>query len=474
MRITIPTFLTFLLLSNSIQSQNNVFIYQSGVLVGQHDSKNINNITFDADVVAASPTVQDSFNHVFQLPEYSIFSTFYHAARADTGNLQNQLIHKVLSTDENQKNTILLLNNTLLQSDGFSLDATTHSALDPKAAAIRLHRLMSNCMFPGYKDTIMGFVNPGADLTPQVLASTGIAVYDGWNFRVTGSGEMVRFKQNIMQMVGDVDESTSTYTSHITLTPVAEFPNAHVFIADSLLKYSRRSTTTLDTAYSDQSLLHYLQLARTENPEVSKFVDLVEKVMKTSTTSNDLIGVKATNFYTVLMPSNSAMNAALAAGLYPAIIDYETDPTGANKALRFVQSHFLVGKIIADDNLPIIYPFAPFADNPKEQVCSTLLSISNDSLGLINEKPKVVAYKYYAGFGTTYTLRFYAKDIVKGSTVLVKGNPAFSAGANSHLIVSRVKITYRPANDYKVTRSNRMACRAVLHEVNTYFNFVNQ
>jgi hypothetical protein len=114
------------------------------------------------------------------------------------------------------------------------------------------------------------------------------------------------------------------------------------------------------------------------------------------------------------------------------------------------------------------------SDDPKQQICPTLLTITSDRLGLTNEKTQVVAYKYYSGTGTTYSLRFYATDIKRGNTVLEQGNPSVSVGAASWLTVSRTKITARATGDYKVTRSNRMACKAVIHEVNGYINFVDK
>ena len=280
-------------------------------------------------------------------------------------------------------------------------------------------------------------------------------------------------------MVGDVDESNYNVSpiveSKVTLTPVETAPNGNVLMADRLLKYSRRSTplTPADSQYTDRSLWYYIQLAGKENAEVSKFVDLVKKVMKTTSSSDELIGVKAANYYTILMPNNTAMTTALGQGLYPANIDPENDAKGADKALRFVLSHFVIGKVFPDDNLPIIYPFSPLSEDPTRQICPTMLAITNEKWGLTNVKTQVVAYKYPLS-ATTFQLRFYATDIKLGNTVVVQGNPSLNAGANSHQIVSRTKITARPANDYKVTRSNRMACRAVIHEINGYFNFVDK
>ena len=437
-----------------------------------------NGIIYKTNQVIKSRYFESVYTEIFTNPNYNFLNLAFNLYYSGAMGMQEELMKCTLNGYENERHTVILYDDNMLKVDGFTWNQITsifnHPTLGDANGATRLRRLINNAMFLGYRDTIGTNVYKGADLTPAILAGTGIASYDNWQFRVTNNGEMVRFKQNKMQMVGDVDESTSTVTSQITLTPVEEATNGHVFRADRLMKYSRRTTATADSIYSDRSLWYYIQLAKRENAEVSKFVDLVQKVMKTSTTSDDLLGIKAANFYTILMPNNTAMTAAQAAGLYPAIIDPETDPKGTDKALRFCQSHFIVGKVFPDDNLPIIYPFSPLSDDPKSQICPTLLTITSDKLGLTNEKTQVVAYKYYSGTGTTYSLRFYATDIKRGNTVLVQGNPAFGLGSASHLTVSRTKITARATGDYKVTRSNRLACKAVIHEVNGYFNFVDK
>jgi len=442
-----------------------------------------NGIIYKTNKVIKSRYFESTYTEIFTNPLYNFLSLAFNSYFTGTTGLQEQLMKCPLNGYVSERNTVILYNDALLKADGFSWNQVTsvfnHSALSEANAATRMRRLINNATFLGYKDTIGAYVNKGADLTTANLAATGLGSYDGWQFRVTNNGEMVRFKANKMQMVGDIDESNYNVSpiveSKVTLTPVEESSNGHVFLADKLLKYSRRNTPLVpaDSQYTDRSLWYYIQLAKKENSEVSKFVDLVQKVMKTTSTSDELLGVKAANFYTILMPNNTAMATALSQGLYPASIDPDNDAKGADKALRFVLSHFIIGRVFPDDNLPIIYPYSPLSEDPARQICPTMLSITNESMGLTNEKTQVVAYKY-ALSGTTYQLRFYATDIKRGNTVLVQGNPSLNAGAASHLIVSRTKITARAANDYKVTRSNRMACRAVIHEVNGYFNFVDK
>jgi hypothetical protein len=410
------------------------------------------------------------YTDIFLNPNYSLLNTAYDLYYAGTGSLQEELMKCSLNGNDNERNTVFLISDELLEADGFSYDQVNsefdHKSLTSENAAIRLKRLMKNHIFFGYQDTISGVIYKGADLTAEVLASTGISTYNKWNYRVTSNGEPIRFKENLVQGVGDIDEGT-----YVTLTKVNEASNGHVLKADRLIKYSPTETGIGDTAFTDKSLWHYLDQARSENPDDSVFVNLVEAVMKTSSTSDDLLGIKSSNFYTVLMPNNSAMTKARNAGLFPRNIDPDNDATGASKALRFLQAHFLVGQVFCDDNLPIIYPLSPLSDDPTSSVSPTLLGITSDELELTNEKTQVVAYKYALSSATNY-LYFYAKDITRGNTVLVKGMPNLSSGRTNHVQVIRTKIT--GASDYSKTQSNRMACKAILHTVNNYFSFTDQ
>jgi len=429
-----------------------------------------NGIIYKTNRLIKSRWFESTYSEIFLNPNYIFSNMAFNKYYSGSSGMQEQLMKCTLNGYENERNTVILYKDDLLKADGFYYDEIysvfkhTGSGLNDANAATRLRRLINNALFFGYLDTLGGVVYKGADLTPAVLASKGLSSYNYWNYRITNNGEIVRFKENKMQATCDVDENTQ-----VTLTPVEEVSNGHVFSADRMLKYSPRETVTGDSAFIDRPLWYYLNKARTENPEVKSFVDLVEQVMK-SLTSSELLGVKAANYYTVLMPNNSAMLRAKNAGLYPTTINAGSDPAGVDKALRFLQCHFLVGKIFADDNLPIMYPFSPLAENAEEQVCQTLLSITNDKLGLVNEKVQVMAYKQKLSATTNY-LKFYALDLKRGNSVLVKGSPALSAGVNNHLNVSRAKLTAAPANDYTKTRSNRMACKAVLHEVNNYLNF---
>lgn len=428
-----------------------------------------NGIIYVTDSLIKSRYFETVYTEIFLNPLYTWLNTAY--ANYFNTSLRADLMKSALTGYESERNTILLFEDQLIKEDGIKYDDVNNVfSHDITDGPIRLQRLMRDHIFFGYKDdTITGML--GADLTPEVLNSEGLAAYNKWNYRVNSYGELVRFKNNTIQGIGDVEEG-----SYATITPIAEYPNGHVLKVDKLMKYSPVETGVNDTAYMDRTMWYYLNKARTENPDVEKFVDYVEVFMKNA--DGSLLGINASNFYTVLMPNNTAMGKAITAGLLPSSLTVSEEPlaeekASTNAALRFLQGHFLQGRIIADDNLPIIYPADPQSNDYAQYTMPTILAITDDALGLANEKTQVMAYKRRAS-ATTNSLYFCALDITSGGEVKVKGNPALdplnTRAYTNHLAVKRAKLT----NAEESAHSNRMACKAVLHEVNNYLNFVNQ
>ncbi len=430
-----------------------------------------NGIIYVTDSVVKSRYFETVYAEIFLNPIYDWLNIAY-SNYFETG-IRNDLMKSELTGYASESNTLLLFSDDLLRADGMSYDAISnafsHSVVD---GPLRLQRLIRNHVFLGYKDNEASGMQ-GADLTFDVINSQGetfnkpLSQYNSWMYRVNNAGELIRFKEGKMQGIGDVEEGT-----YATVTPVAEYPNGHVMKVDRLLKYSRVETGVADTAYNDRPLWEYLDQARKENPNVSQFVDYIEAFMKNS--DNSLTGVKSSNYYTVLMPTNTAINKAKAAGLLPQqpMFD-EQDLGGANKAMRFIQAHFLVGRVVADDNLPIIYPADAFADDLTKYTMPSLLSITNEALGLTNAKAMVTVYKK-ALSSSSIQLYAYPLDITSGGEIKVKAypeeDPYNERAYRNHVAVTRGKLT----NPSDMCRSNRMAGKAVLHEVNNYLYFVDQ
>lgn len=434
-----------------------------------------NGIIYVTDSIIKSKYFETVYTEIFLNPMHTWLNTAY--INYFSSSLREDLMKSKLNGYKSESNTLLLFEDELLRQDGFSYDDINNVfafSVDGVDGPLRLQRLIRNHVFFGYRNDSTTGMN-GADLTPDVFAGEGLSSYHGWQYRVNNYGDVVRFKNNRIQGIGDIEDGT-----YATITPVAEYPNGHVLKVDRMLKYSpveSYSGGSADSAYCDRPLWYYLNKARTENTNVSTFVNYVEAFMLNS--DKELLGVSPSNFYTVLMPDNSAMTKAINAGLLPQSLAMSQQPSDEEKAfnakaVRFLQGHFLQGRILVDDNLPIIYPVDAKSDDYTRVTIPTILSVSDDKLGLTNEKTRVVAYKRRAT-SSSNTMYFHATNIVSGGKIKVKGIPGDNSIANpndyrNHLAIKRTKLTSAD----ETARSNRLAAKAVLHEVNNYLNFEYQ
>jgi len=353
-----------------------------------------------------------------------------------------------------ERYTLLAFDDQLLKDDGYSYnDQTgvfTHSVTGVNATN-RLTRLLREHIFTGLNNSEVN-----SEITD--FATTGISQYDDWNFTVTSYGDPVRYKDNQMQAAGNIEDNT-----YVNLTKLDEtYLNGTVWSIDRLLQYSPRESGGSDDAdFKDLTLWEYLDRARTQNPNVKTFVDYLQRCIKTypdDDTSTALDNISAEQFYTVLMPNTAAMQSAINAGVLPALADVNSgNPEAFAKAAFFINSHILQGRVLVDDNI-IDYLYPVNAMEPAKALVPVMAKVNSEALGLTNQTLLVEVSKTSAGL-----LNFLPQNVAQGSTVLVRG------GVSGTVRVQRGK----PAgtaipNNY---RSNRIACKAILHEVNNYITF---
>jgi uncharacterized surface protein with fasciclin (FAS1) repeats len=372
-------------------------------------------------------------------------------------SLREELMRSPLTGYTSERWTMVNFSDQLLKEDGFSYSditsAFSHSDALLTNIPARLQRLMQMHLFPGLKNNEVG---EGGEVTGFDAPPFTGTVYDGWGYLVNHYGDMIRYKDNQLQAAGNIEDGT-----FVTVTKVKdEYNNGYVFNADKLLQYSPRESGS----YTDLLLWTYLYRARTQNTNVKDFVDYVEVCLK-GIDSEELDGIKTANFYTVLMPNNTAMKLARSSGYLPTLTEIQgSDADALEKraiATKFVNAHILQGTVFADDGLKYIYPVNPMS--PNEAIAPTLLKITDDNLGLVNESAKIKVYKYLSG--SSWILRFEPQDIKIGNRTVVDGAVG-SAGIEYISGVNRGKIT---ANN--TFRSNRIACKAVLHEITSFFRF---
>jgi len=418
-----------------------------------------NGFVYHSNEVVRSRIFESVYSEIFLNPAHKWVDAGY--VNFYNTSLREDLQKCVLNGYISERYTLLVFNDQLLQDDGFSYDEPTltfsHS-ISGVNANNRLTRLMREHIFAGLNNSevnseITNFSAPPPGANP--MPSTN---YDDWNFTVTSYGDPVRYKNNQMQAAGNIEDNT-----YVTLTKLDEtYLNGTVWSVDGLLQYSpRESGGSDDIKFKDLSLWEYLDRARTQNPNVKMFVDYLQRCIKTypdDATNTALDNISAEQFYTVLMPNTAAMQSAINAGILPPLADVTaSNPDAFAKAAFFINSHILQGRVLVDDNIPnYLYPANAMELN--KALVPVMAKVNSEELGLTNQTLLVEVSKTSSGL-----MNFLPQNVTQGSKTLVTG------ATSGTVRVQRGK----PAgttipNNY---RSNRIACKAILHEVNNYITF---
>lgn len=187
------------------------------------------------------------------------------------------------------------------------------------------------------------------------------------------------------------------------------------------------------------------------------FVDYVQECLK-NPDNDDLDGIKKENFYTVLMVNNTAMNQAINNGFLPTLTEIQSDLEAKAQATMFLNAHFLQGEVLVDDGIAdYINPVKPLS--PNRTLVPTLHKITDEKLDLTNASTRIEVVK------DNGLLIFTPQNITLGNRILV--HAGFGLTANLRVQRGSVPRSAIPNN----FRSNRIACKAILHEVNNFFTF---
>lgn len=418
-----------------------------------------NGFVYHIDHVIKSRYFETVYSSIYLNPDFYWTSLAYDMYFATS--LKDELTRSILTGDISDRFTLLNFSNKLLEEDGFVYDPIANTFSNEEmvgiSASSRFTRLIRSHVFPGVNDgtidsEVTSFSGPVGDQPVN---------YNGWAFIVNYYGDMIRYKNNQLQAVGNIEDNTVVNVTKVN----DEYNNGTAFTVDNLLQYSQRATEVDDNRFAGKSLWHYLNKARQESgANVSSFVNYVEICLK-APDSEELAGINPEVFYTVLMVNNSAMNRAVLLGDIPRLDSLTSASTEEAKikyiaeATKFLNAHFLQGTVFPDDGRPYLYPVNPMS--PNLMTVPTLHRITNEELGLVNRRALVNVEKTTRGI-----LRFTPQAISLGGTLVV--NAGF--GDAITMAVQRGRVT-GTAVDANIFKSNRIAGRAVLHEVNNYFTF---
>ena len=354
--------------------------------------------------------------------------------------LKEELLKCELNGYTQENYTVLLPSDELLAADGFYwtwLSASNKygfahtysgSAQGSFDVATRIQRLVRSHIFKRIKNEQVNCA-----ITNFVVDPAFATAYNGYAYAVNEYGDMIRYKNNEIQMLGNVDENEV-----VKATPYKTFLNGQIFKIDKMLQYSRRKTypTTVD-GYKSQDLYTYIltMTSGTQNTNVALFKNYIAACLK-GDGSNELAGISADMTLTIFMPTNAAITKAISNGDLPSLTSVNADAAARQKATKFVLYHFVKGKVFVDDGLPYIMPNNEVI---KEETWPTVLKDVVDNTYLAIRKSDT----------GTLLVSTYAEST---------GRPLSTS--NKTATVTR-----------GIKRSNYFAAKAVMHEINDYLKY---
>ncbi|MDD4970041.1 MAG: fasciclin domain-containing protein [Paludibacter sp.] len=392
-----------------------------------------NGFFYGSDNYVKSRHFETVFTEILLNPTYNLFSTAFTTYFNST--LKEELLKCELNGYTQENYTVLLPSDDLLKADGFSWSwisgSNTYGFLNSNSAAnlgsfdvaARMQRLVRSHIFKRLKNEQVNCAITSFTTDPSFTSA-----YGGYSYAVNDFGDMIRYKDGKIQMLGNYDEN-----DWVTATPYKTFLNGQVFKIDKLLQYSRRNSAPTEVEkYTSQALFVYLQNMAAANTNISTFINYLTLCLKGSG-SNDLAGISADMMLTLFIPNNAAMTKAVKNGDLPTYALVSTGDAAARlKATKFILYHIINGKEYVDDGLTYIMPNREVIT---EEVAPTLLK-------------DIVDNTYLA----------ISKD---ASGRLIVSTKAQHTGRNLSTSIKSVPITR--------IRSNYFGPKAVLHEINDYF-----
>lgn len=425
----------------SSQNTNGEFLNAEGANGSDFNSSGIlkssfasNGVMYNIDHVIKSKYFNTVYSEILLNPDFKLlnaaFNNFF-----KTGLCADLMKSPITGyTEENY--TILLPSDELLKADGYTYDEVkaafiNTSSLGTVTTDDRLKRLIRMCVFKRIKNNMVNNEIKDFEGNPSIG-------YDGYGYAVNDFGDMIRFKNNKLQAVGNImdgEEITATELTDFT------FNNGKVFAIDKLLQFSPRKTNpTAIAGWIDQSLYSFISNYTKQNSQASLFKSYLDKLLYNAA-DGTIAGISTSGFYTILIPQNNMIEKAVAEGYLPELSKIQASDENMAQTACFLNSCFLSGMVIADDGLSRIEP-----GNYEKLSQSTIYKVTEPSLGLISVKTYLEVTKENG------ILKFKPKDIAEGNTIKVQG-------INQAGIIP------------EITKSNYMGPRAVIHAIDNFITF---
>jgi len=297
----------------------------------------------------------------------------------------------------------------------------------------RMNRLVRSHVFRRTKETSLN-ENPNID-----YFMWGDQAYGGMGYALNEYGDMVRFSGGRLQMIGNWDLPTADDNDRwVRVTPLKDknFVNGTVYTIDKLLQYGR--CISYEELAADEvrcwghPMTHYLDRAKSTNPQLSRSVDLLKRLIEL-----ELITFQRENniSYTFLLPNNAAILKALQDEVF-SLDENGTIPDNLDfgfgrdeRVVQFFRYHIIHGQVFIDDGI---------VDN---------IQMSNGELKREHRAPTLHQINLVSTFITVRKL----------------GNRLFFAN-NTKAPENRTSANIMPG----AARSNLFSPKSVIHEIDHY------
>jgi uncharacterized surface protein with fasciclin (FAS1) repeats len=350
-------------------------------------------------------------------------------------------------TEENY--TLLLPSDDLLKADGFSwvwpAGASAYEfshSMDGVNAGVRIQRLVRSHVFKRIKT---------GSIDTRITDFSGdlSGGYEGYAYAVNDYGDMVRYKNNEIEMVGNY-----TAGEKVVATKVKEFSNGQVFTVDKLLQYAEAADK-----YVEKTLVEHIEQAAKDNPNISIAAGYLTYLLSTGKYT-----LNPDAFWTLLLPNNERMRN-LQETYYEMVVVNEGGQ--AQKRYIYLPLEMIKAEEAKESPDPLLQ-WSKSVDDVKNffqyHIIPGILYI-NDSYSQVvfnagRVQPEALATTALKD-GLNSTFVRILKDRSNGNNLQFSSS-GYSAEAKT---VSVVK---------GVTRSNIFAPKAVIHEVDDYLMYKPQ
>lgn len=281
----------------------------------------------------------------------------------------------------------------------------------------RMQRLVRSHIFKRNRATTINF-------------SSGDNDYGGYGHALNEYGDMVRYQNSQLQMLGNYDNSNEW----VRIVKKKDFANGTVYTLanNRILQYGRcgKHDGEANPRCFGRTMSDYLSDAARLNPNLTKSVAYMNLLVSRG---NIEFPKENTSYNTVLLPNNAAIDAAIAAGHLPAT-DISTIADGDIPAFLtliepFFKHHVIQGQVFIEDGIE-----------------NSLLM----STGEIKREHRALT-RYQLGLsGTFLTVKKTGKRLTFSS--------------NSKIVDERRDAVVVPGYN----RSNLFAPKSVIHEINNF------